>query len=106
MRADVSQVSSEFLAGRKRGHPSGAADAHVPFHLLVARGLGEARASDERVTRYPEARTSSASGPSSRDRLLSAPMPVSSVTGNRDGKHAGKAACLRVTRLQRGLVDG
>ena len=59
-----------------------------------------------RVTRYPKARTSSASGPSSRDRLLSAPMPTSSVTGNRDGKHAGKAARLRVTRLRRGLVGG
>ena len=59
-----------------------------------------------RVTRYPKARTSPASGPSPRDRPLSAPTPVSSVTGNRDGEHAGKDAHLRVTRLRRGLVGG
>lgn len=33
-------------------------------------------------------------------------LTVLSVTGNRDGKHAGETANWRVTRLRRGLVDG
>ena len=44
--------------------------------------------------------------PSSRDRCHTPSCAGFSVTGNRDGKHAGKAACLRVTRLRRGLVGG
>ena len=77
----------------------------APSSALAVR-LVAARGGMRHVTRYPQARTSPASGPSFRDRCRTPSCTGFSVTGNRDGKHAGKAAHLCVTRFRRGLVGG
>ena len=69
----------------------------APSSALAVR-LVAARGGMRHVTRYPQARTSPASGPSFRDRFFLAPMPVSSVTGNSKLICAGEMACLSVTR--------
>ena len=77
----------------------------APSSALAVR-LVAARGGMRHVTRYPQARTSPASGPSFRDRCHTPSCTGFSVTGNRDGRHAGKDAHLRVARLRHGLVGG